>query len=558
MLWIYLIASFLCTVLVSKALLKYVPAHLFADVPDGDRKVHQEIKPRFGGVAFATVIAAMLLFVYPIQDGYLWLFITYSVMLGIGLLDDLRGLSWKIKLAAQLLLGLYICYSTIQEIPVFQFFVTNFSLPIAAVYALFIFWMVGIMNAVNLIDGLDGLAGSLVVLISIGLIYLGITNQNSTFVLYAVIVASSLYGFLAYNSRPAKFFMGDTGSLFLGLNLAIAPILFFVPVSSNTVIDMTPFLLLYSFLIIDTFRVFYRRIRLGRNPMKPDNLHFHHTVLDLTKSYNTTLLVIFLLQALWMVALFGIIKLEYSVWSMMGYLLFGSYLILVEFPITYLLKILQEMVKYGRRGLRIINPKFGWLSTKSIPVLFFCYILINAVHLYSSAGSMLLSLFLLIILGLKMMSTRYFQQSSLLPVIGTGTYFLMVLLNIDLNLSIFSWFILSKMALFLLGILVLVQGLSRHTAVFSLRHWRNDDILFLVMTVLATGLLIINFSWWGVLGLIDCVFFFLIFRILLVQKKMTDKLKQSSNQKTLYSNNKSKYCRSLPKNRGLSLDQKSL
>ena len=151
-------------------------------------------------------------------------------------------------------------------------------------------------NAVNLIDGLDGLAAGLVLFISIFCVFFteGLFQKVniSIFVCYLV--------FMIFNQRPAKTFMGDAGSLFSGFYVASLPLLFFdmhTHYESNS-IDMTVFVIITSFLIADTTRVFFTRILSGKSPMSADTIHFHHMIIKNSGSYLVTLGTIFFISAI--------------------------------------------------------------------------------------------------------------------------------------------------------------------------------------------------------------------------------------------------------------------
>ena len=119
---------------------------------------------------------------------------------------------------------------------------------------------------------------------------------NATFIYINVIILAALLAFLHYNQKPAKFFMGDGGSLFLGYHLAVMPLLFITMNNGiSNIIDMTPFILLSTYLIADTIRVFILRLREGGNPFNPDRLHLHFQIYDQCNMYNVTMLAIFIL-----------------------------------------------------------------------------------------------------------------------------------------------------------------------------------------------------------------------------------------------------------------------
>ena len=114
-------------------------------------------------------------------------------------------------------MGALVFMQFIHRIPSLVFFEFNFSLPAGIVFILFMVWFMGMVNSVNLIDGMDGLAGGTFFILCIGASFIGWMNHNIVFSVIYLIIMGSLFGFLVFNGRPAKFFMGDTGSLFWAL-----------------------------------------------------------------------------------------------------------------------------------------------------------------------------------------------------------------------------------------------------------------------------------------------------------------------------------------------------
>ena len=209
----------------------------------------------------------------------------------IGALDDKYDLPWSIKLLIQLSIMFYISYTFWGDFNSIVFF--NFSIPVSPFVLLIIFslWFIGVFNAVNLIDGLDGLAAGFIFLfcISISIVF---GNEIKMFSLYLSILMLS---FFAFNQRSAKVFMGDSGSLFLGFFVAVIPLLQKTyDIDNYSSLDMTPFLILSSFLIADTTRVFLTRLVSGKSPMDADTIHLHHLILQNSGSYfRLTLFIIF-------------------------------------------------------------------------------------------------------------------------------------------------------------------------------------------------------------------------------------------------------------------------
>ena len=285
------------TLWVSWGLLTHVGARAFLDRPDA-RKIHAVATPRYGGIAFVSVY---LVFALWLTDGMslAWYFLGGLLLFVLGTIDDARILAWQVKLSAQVITaGAIWCVigKTITEI---AFFSLPLHLPSLVIGIGFLIWFLGIVNAVNLIDGMDGLAGGTMLILVFGAALLGAITHRPQLCLLNILLAGTLTGFLHFNSRPAKFFMGDGGSLFLGFHLAVLPILYFAtrPPLSTPALDITPTILLSTYLIMDTLRVFFVRLRHQKNPMKPDKQHFHHGLLESTLSYNGTLLIIYAMNA---------------------------------------------------------------------------------------------------------------------------------------------------------------------------------------------------------------------------------------------------------------------
>lgn len=132
----------------------------------------------------------------------------------------------------------------------------------------------GFTNALNLIDGLDGLAGTISFIILSTFLYIGLAHQDELIVTICSIVLSSLVAFLIFNWNPAKIFMGDSGSLFLGFVISI------VATISLKYIHPISVLYLVALPIVDTLIVMVRRIRNGKSHFSPDKTHIHHILLN--------------------------------------------------------------------------------------------------------------------------------------------------------------------------------------------------------------------------------------------------------------------------------------
>mgnify|MGYP000945693015 CR=1 FL=1 len=262
------------------------------DEPD-ERKVHKMVIPTLGGLGiFAGFILATLLGVPSVNAELQYFAAAAIVIFFLGIKDDILVLSAAKKFIGQLIAaGIIIKFGGVQ-ISNMHGFLGIGQLPNVLSIVFTLFTVIVIINSYNLIDGVDGLAGSLGLLTTLCFgAYFFYVNQ----LMYAVIsfsLAGSLIGFLIYNFSPAKIFMGDTGSLLIGLVNSILVIKFIniAPTSAvNFPMEAAP-AIGFSILFVplfDTLRVFGLRILNRRSPFSPDRTHVHHLLLDLGLSQRT-------------------------------------------------------------------------------------------------------------------------------------------------------------------------------------------------------------------------------------------------------------------------------
>jgi len=257
------------------------------DEPD-ERKVHKTVIPTLGGLGiFAGFIIATLMGVPSGIGSELQYFAAAAtVIFFLGLKDDILVLSASKKFIGQLIAaGIVIKFGGVQ-LSNMHGFLGIYEIPRFASVILTIFTIIVITNSFNLIDGVDGLAGSLGVLTTLVFgTYFFIAGQL-TYAVMAFALSGSIIAFLIYNFSPAKIFMGDTGSLLLGLVNAILVIKFINTAGNPAVkfpLDASP-AIGFAILMIplfDTLRVFATRILDRRSPFSPDRTHVHHFLLDI-------------------------------------------------------------------------------------------------------------------------------------------------------------------------------------------------------------------------------------------------------------------------------------
>ncbi len=257
------------------------------DEPD-ERKVHKAVIPTLGGIGiFAGFIIATLMGVPAgIASELQYFAAAATVIFFLGLKDDILILSASKKFIGQLIAaGIIIKFGGVQ-LQNMHGFLGIYEIPYTASIVLTIFTIIVITNSFNLIDGVDGLAGSLGVLTTLVFgTYFFVAGQLA-YAVMAFALAGSIIAFLIYNFSPAKIFMGDTGSLLLGLVNSIL-VIKFINIAGNPVaafgLEASP-AIGFAILMIplfDTLRVFALRILDRRSPFSPDRTHVHHFLLDL-------------------------------------------------------------------------------------------------------------------------------------------------------------------------------------------------------------------------------------------------------------------------------------
>jgi len=316
------------------------------------RKKHNLKISRIGGLTIGPLLLFFCSILGLIPNWYLY-GATTAILLG--LIDDIWHLRWWIKLFVQLLIACYIYFLFKDNIGGIIFYGKTLYFEETILFFLYIIWFVGIFNAVNLIDGLDGLAAGYMLILSFGLAFSDINILTSISIVFIPIICS----FLIYNQRPAKIFMGDSGSLFFGFHAAVIPILSINTIGPVIPFDITPFLIINSFLIADTTRVFFTRLINKKSPMTADTIHFHHLILQQSGSYLASVFIIFFISI---------------ITTLLGYYSF-NYTLSENFMITHLvllfLFILSPPVEsYVPLFVKIIIPIYSWNKKKRNSNLF--------------------------------------------------------------------------------------------------------------------------------------------------------------------------------------------
>ncbi len=242
------------------------------DLPSA-RKIHTRPTARAGGIGFFASFSAFISLAQLDSPSFqLSFLIGGAIIFLVGLFDDVRGLSPFQKIAGQIAAA---------SVPVF-FGMTSYSgvASYATVLwsAVSVLWILFLTNAINLSDGVDGLAAGSSVSFALTLALFAFIIPESDVFWSALMLGASLLGFLPHNKHPARIFMGDCGSLFIGYSLSLLSLRWFS--LSPSVLNALAVILLFFVPVSDTLQSFFRRIRRGKSPFAADKEHLHHKLLS--------------------------------------------------------------------------------------------------------------------------------------------------------------------------------------------------------------------------------------------------------------------------------------
>lgn len=316
-----LLTTFLVVALIIP-FIKKIAVHVGAlDIPN-QRKVHKVPMPRLGGLGiYFGFLFGYMIFGTPSA-------IMNSVLIGsfiiviTGVIDDIKPLKASTKFIGQLIAACIIVFYgnlVMHELSAFGL-VIKFGI---LAYPLTLFFILGCINCINLIDGLDGLSSgiSAIYFLTIGIIAVMQNKFGLDCVLTFVMLGSTL-GFLLYNFNPATIFMGDSGSMFLGFMIAVIALLGFKNVTMTSLIIP---LLLIAIPILDTLFAIIRRTLKGQSISIPDKYHIHHQLLNRNISQKATVLIIYLIDAL-----FAMASIVYFLKDrVLGYIIYGILILIV-------------------------------------------------------------------------------------------------------------------------------------------------------------------------------------------------------------------------------------
>lgn len=306
------------------------------DVPKDERRMHKRAMPKFGGpaVILGFLVSVIYLLIVMSMEGTISLFGTENydmqllgMFLGIiiisitCIIDDIKTIKPIVKLAGQVLAAIVAVAFGVRIDSVDFWFISTSELSEIISAIVTVVWIVGVTNAINLIDGLDGLASGISVISAISLLVIFVLNGSPTIAIILITaLAGALVGFLPFNFSPAKTFIGDTGSNFLGYAISIIAILGVAKTYTVAVIILP--LIVLGLPIFDTIWAIIRRLIKGKSIkaiFKADKGHLHHRIVAKGFSQKQAVLILYGISATF--GIFAVILLDSGIWKALSFLL---------------------------------------------------------------------------------------------------------------------------------------------------------------------------------------------------------------------------------------------
>ena len=297
--------SYFLSIIFMPRIIRYSIRKRMFDDGNEKRKVHRRATPRLGGIGIFLAFITSILFllfqfvIVPNTLQYLMFILSVVLMFILGLVDDLSNLKAKNKFFVQFLVASFLVVNEVIYVDNLHglFGIHQLNQPIAVLGS--ILSIIFIINSYNLVDGIDGLSGSLGILSMVMSIVVFYNSGNFTDIYICIPIIGALLGFLGFNRTPASIFMGDSGTMFIGMVLAFVVVkMSQLPIDSQGVKNPMLSVATIFYPVMDTMRVFVNRIVRGKSPFLPDKDHLHHHLLEMRLSHIKSVVVILLLSVL--------------------------------------------------------------------------------------------------------------------------------------------------------------------------------------------------------------------------------------------------------------------
>lgn len=319
-----LFCIFVITFVATYVLMRFSDKLGLIDIPN-ERSMHTESIPRGAGIAFILAVFPVLgLFELEHVINHYYVYLAIFIMFIAGIWDDYREISPKIKFIFIFIASILLYMNDLAIYSLGIYFGYEIVLPSWFIFPFTFFAIAGYTNALNLMDGLDGLAASISIVIFITFLAIGLEYQDELLILLSSFFIVSLMAFLLFNWNPAKIFMGDSGSLSLGMIVVI------LSIQALNYITPASVLFIIALPILDTFIVMTRRIQRGQSPFKADKNHMHHFLFNVKGDVKYTVTILVMMQMIFSIIGYQVIQANNLISLILFILLFYIYLNLFD------------------------------------------------------------------------------------------------------------------------------------------------------------------------------------------------------------------------------------
>ncbi|BCA57132.1 putative Undecaprenyl-phosphate alpha-N-acetylglucosaminyl 1-phosphate transferase [Nitrospira sp. KM1] len=453
------------------------------DVPGG-RKAHSGSVAKVGGIALATGTFIGVLMWAPKDDVILASLLGGLIILLFGIWDDRVGLTYSVKFAGQALAAFIVLAVGGVHVSSLPMIPDSWMTPWVSLPFTFL-TLIAVTNAVNLADGLDGLAGGLSLISFAATAILAFQMEDSLLMLMVVSVLGGLLGFLRFNTYPARVFMGDAGSQFLGFYLGVTALVLTDP-SHGPYSPMTA-LFIWGLPVLDMFGVMIQRWHEGRSPFIGDRNHLHHRLLSMGWSHREAVMLIYAVQT-------GLVTLAYTTRWQPDWVLMLIYLVVAACVLIIYIRPVDRLMLHARSAdtMREDGRAVAWRSNypglAQLPIRLLAVVvpgfLIVSVglpqHIPFDAGLVAAGLLAALVCGMRLWprSAPFLVRAGLY----VGSTFVLYFSELSAPAMASPW--LQPVNLLLIGVALLVITVMKVTAADKFEMTPLDSLMVLLATLL--------------------------------------------------------------------------
>ena len=281
--------SLLLTIFFTPYLINFFTKVKIVDLPGEERRINESIIPRMGGLVIYFMAMISIISFFGDLNSIRFFVIASLLIVSVGIVDDIIGVSWDKKFLFQFLVAIFLVYHLSPSFKTITLF--SFSLSYPFDHFVLVLFIVGGINSINLMDGLDGLVSGFSLLVVSVTFLIGFYYSDRFLMILSISLLGSLIGFLKFNAYPARIFLGDTGSQSLGFFLVSAALL----ASHNIhkpILDLTFPVILLGVPIVDTLKVMVVRFLNRKNIFLPDKSHTHHILFGMQIRHKVTVFIL--------------------------------------------------------------------------------------------------------------------------------------------------------------------------------------------------------------------------------------------------------------------------